>query len=104
MIFPIFKLSSVVVRKLCDNVIIVDMSSGGLGGLFTQKEGAPQKKKSLQVSSTFFPHLQVIDPQKSPPTPRSLLNQEMMNLHSSCLFVQDIIASKGVDAEDGYID
>ena len=66
--------------------------SGGTSGTFHAKKEEHLRKKSLQVSSIIFPHFQVIDPQKSPKSPRSSLIQEMMKLHSSCLFVQDIIA------------
>ena len=67
------------------------MHLGDLGD-FSIKISRHLRKKCLQVSSTFFPHLQVIDPQKSPKSPKSVLIQEMMKLHSSCLFGQDIIA------------
>ena len=45
----------------------------GLRGLLN-KISRHLRKKSSEVSLTFFPNLQVIDPQKSPKSPKSVLN------------------------------
>jgi len=45
------------------------MDVGGARGAFHSKKDEHLRIKSSQVSLTFFPHLQVIDPQKSPSSP-----------------------------------